>query len=210
MQILRYDSTIGRPVAHLFMFFNQVVDIVDQQWGRLLNDFHQPLLRPDILESYAEEICRKRSSLNNVWGIIDGTTRTCARPRLDQRLDYNGHKRFHCLKYQSITTPNEITANLLDPLKVWRRDSFMLAHSGVMVQLEQHSFDSRGNSLCIYGDAEYPLCRYLQTAFLGNFTQQQKDFNEPMSKERVSVDWLFGDIIKQFQFTDFKKNQKMV
>ena len=79
-----------------------------------------------------------------------------------------------------------------------------------MVQLEQHSFDSRGNSLCIYGDAGYPLCRYLQTAFLGNLTQQQKDFNEAMSKERVSVYWLFGDIIKQFKFTDFKKNQKLV
>ena len=30
-----------------------------------------------------------------------------------------------------------------------------------------------------------------------------------MSKVRVSVEWLLGDIIKQFKFTDFKKNQKM-
>ena len=30
-----------------------------------------------------------------------------------------------------------------------------------------------------------------------------------MSKVRVSVKWLIGDIIKQFIFTDFKKNQKM-
>ena len=30
-----------------------------------------------------------------------------------------------------------------------------------------------------------------------------------MSKVRVSVEWLIGDIIKQFIFTDFKKNQKM-
>ena len=30
-----------------------------------------------------------------------------------------------------------------------------------------------------------------------------------MSKVRVSVEWLLGDIIKQFKFTDFKNNQKM-
>ena len=30
-----------------------------------------------------------------------------------------------------------------------------------------------------------------------------------MSKVRVSVEQLIGDIIKQFIFTDFKKNQKM-
>ena len=198
----------GCPVAQLCMIFNQVVDIVDQQWGRLLNDFNQPLRRPDILESYAEAIYTKISVLDHVWGFIDGTTKPFARPRRDQRLVYNGHKRY-CLKYQSITTPNEIIANLFGLLERRRHDSFMLAHSGVMVQLEQHSFDSQGNSLCIYGDAGYPLRRYLQTPFLGNLTQQQKDFNEVMSKVRASVEWLFGDIIKQFKFTDFKKNQKM-
>ena len=76
-----------------------------------------------------------------------------------------------------------------------RGDSFVLAY--VMVQLEQHSLDSRGNSLCIYGNAGYPLRRYLQTPFHGSLTQQQKDFNEAMSKVRVSVEWLFGDIIKK-------------
>ena len=82
----------GRPVAQLCMIFNhnQVVGIVDQQWGRLLNDFNQPLPRPDLLESYAEAIFRKGSALNNVCVFIDGTTRPCARPRQDQRLVYNG------------------------------------------------------------------------------------------------------------------------
>ena len=91
-------------------------------------------------------------------------------------------------------------------MQVRRHDSFILAHSAVMVQLEKYSFDSRGNSLCIYGDAGYPLRRYLRTPFLGNLTQQQKDFSEAMSKMRVSVEWLFGDIIRQFKLTDFEKN----
>ena len=50
---------------------------------------------------------------------------------------------------------------------------------------------------------------YVQTLFLRNLTQQQKDFNEAINKVRVSVEWFFGEIIKQFKFTDFKKNQRM-
>ena len=65
----RHSDMIPRfrcSVAQLCMIFNQVVDIVDQQWGRLLNDFNQSLLRPDLLESYGEAIYRKGSALNNV------------------------------------------------------------------------------------------------------------------------------------------------
>ena len=56
----------GRPVAQLFMIFNQVVDIVDQQWGRLRNNFNQSLLRSGSLDPYREAINRKVSTLNNV------------------------------------------------------------------------------------------------------------------------------------------------
>ena len=131
----RYADMIprfGRPVAQLCMIFNQVVDIVDQQWGRLLNDFNKLLLRLDLLESYTEAIYRKGSTLSSVWGIIDGTIRPCARPRCDQRLIYNGHKS-HCINYQSIATPNGIVANLFGLLSGRGHDNFMLAHSGVIV-----------------------------------------------------------------------------
>ena len=30
-----------------------------------------------------------------------------------------------------------------------------------------------------------------------------------MSKVRVSLEWLFGDVENQFRFTDFKKNMKI-
>ena len=171
----RYDSTNWPSCSSICMIFNQVVDIADQQWRRLLNNFNQPLLRPDLLESYAGAIYRKGSALNNVWRFIDGTTRPCARPRCEQSLVYNGHKGCHCLKYQSITTPNGITANLFGPLEGRRLlKSFMLPHSGVMFQLEQHSFDSQRNSLCIYGDAGYPLRRYLKTPFLGTLRNSKK------------------------------------
>ena len=156
----------GCPVAQLCMIFNQIVDIVDQQ--RLLNDFNQPLLRPDILKSYVEAIYRKGSALNNVWGFIDGTTTQCARPRRDQRLVFNGHKRYHCLKYQNITTPNGIIANLFDPLEGRRHDSFVLGHSGVMIQLD--------NIHSILEEVVYVFLVMLDTLCADNYTFSWKPY----------------------------------
>ena len=36
-----------------------------------------------------------------------------------------------------------------------------------------------------------------------------EDYNKAMSEVRVSVEWLFGDIINSFKFLDFKKNLKI-
>ena len=35
------------------------------------------------------------------------------------------------------------------------------------------------------------------------------DFNSSMSKVRVTVEWMFGEVINNFKFTDFKKNLKI-
>ena len=38
---------------------------------------------------------------------------------------------------------------------------------------------------------------------------QMEEFNRCMSTVRVSVEWLFGDIINFFKFVDSKKTQKI-
>ena len=64
--------------------------------------------------------------------------------------------------------------------------------------------------MCIYGDPAYPLRPQLQAPFKGALiTQQQKEWNKSMSKVRVSVEWIFGDIVEYFKFLDFKKNLKV-
>ena len=35
------------------------------------------------------------------------------------------------------------------------------------------------------------------------------DFNSSMSKVRVTVEWMFGEVINNFKFTDFNKNLKI-
>ena len=87
----------------------------------------------------------------------------------------------------------------------------MLAMSGLLEQLEEHSFSPEGAALCIYGDPAYPHRIHLQRPFARQLalTPEQQAFNQSMSQVRIAVEWVFGDIINYFKFLDFKKNLKI-
>ena len=65
---------------------------------------------------------------------------------------------------------------------------------------------------CAYMEIQHtPLSPFLQAPYklrAAPLTQQQIDFNKSMSMNRVSVEWLFGDVVNTFKFIDFKKNLK--
>ncbi|XP_071478438.1 uncharacterized protein [Diadema antillarum] len=123
---------------------------------------------------------------------------------------YNDHKRIHSLKFQSVTATNGMIANLFGPIEGRRQDCFMLYRmSGLLAALEQRSHNSAGEVLCVYGDPAYPMRPHLQAPFKGNLTPDQQDYNKSMSSVRITVEWLFGDIVNFFKFVDFKKTQKV-
>ena len=73
----------------------------------------------------------------------------------------------------------------------------MLADSGLLNDMGNFAFSSAGQPVCIYGDLAYPLQIHLQAPYCqGRLTQQMEDYNKAMSEVRVSMEWLFGDIIK--------------
>ena len=86
----------------------------------------------------------------------------------------------------------------------------MLADSGLLADLEQHSYSAEGNPLCIYGDPAYPLRVHLHSPFRDQvITPEMQHFNTSMSSVRISVEWLFADIVNYFKFLDYKKNLKI-
>ena len=85
----------------------------------------------------------------------------------------------------------------------------MLRHSGLLDQLQQHAQTPNGEPFCLYGNPAYPLQVHLQAPFRGNLNPLQEELNSQMSKVRISVKWLFNEIIKYFAFPDFKKNLKI-
>ena len=172
---------------------------------------NQAWLSPPNLQSFADAIHNKGAALNNCWGFVDGTVRPICRPGRNQRLFYNGHKRMHALKFQSVFAPNGIIANLYGPVEGRRHDSAILAMSGLLPQLEEYSFSPAGLALCIYGDPAYPHRIHLQRPYerRAPLSEKEQAFNQSMSEVRVSVEWVFGDIVNYFKFIDFKKNLKI-
>ena len=209
----RYSDMIyrfGRAVSQLSMVFNQMLDILDNHFGRLLQDMNQPWFNPHNLQLFADSIYRKGAALDNVWGFIDGTVKPCSRTKLFQRQLYNGHQKTHALKFQQVSAPNGLIANLFGPVEGRRHDCAMLQISGLQDILQRFSHGPNGELLCTYGDPAYPLRRHLQAPFRGKrLAPAQDDFNKSMSKSKVTVEWLFGDILGNFKFVDFKKNLKV-
>ena len=67
-----------------------------------------------------------------------------------------------------------------------------------------------GCPLCVYGDSDYPLRVHLQSPFRNIIlTPQIVNFNNATSSVRVSVEWLFGNIVEYSKLVDFKKNLKI-
>ena len=200
----------GRAIPQLCMINNAVMNRIYTRWGFLLTSFNQDWLSSQKLLQYAQKVYNKGAPLDNCWGFVDGTVRPVCRPGVNQRVLYNGHKKVHAIKFQSVVTPNGMIANLFGPLEGRRHDSALLARSGLLQDLQQHSIAPNGDLLCIYGDPAYPLRQQLQRSFGGaHLTPDQRQYNQAMSSVRVSVEWVFGDIVNYFKFLDFKKNLKI-
>ena len=117
---------------------------------------------------------------------------------------YNGHKRVHAIKCQSVVTPNGVIANLSGPFEGKSHDSTMLHESGLLTDLRRVAFYN-GGPLCLYGDPAYPLGVHLQGPFTGNnLTSQMELYNKSMSEVRVAVELLFGNITNYLNLLTLK------
>ena len=185
------------------------MDRIYNRFSYLLEEFNLPFLTPIKLEEYCRAIKRKGAALDNCFGFIDGTVRPVCRPTVNQRM-YNGHKKIHALKFQSVVIPNGIIGNMYGPIEGKRHDCALLRLSNLLTKLEQYAISTNGISLCLYGDPAYPIRMHLQCPFRSiAFSPQQIAFNTSMSQVRTAVEWVFGDITKWWAFTDFKKNLKL-
>ena len=83
----------------------------------------------------------------------------------------------------------------------------MVAGSNLLQDMQRYAFslETAVRPLCVYGDPAYPSRVHLQTPFRKMIlSPQMVNFNKAMSSVRVSVEWLFGDIVEYFNFVDFK------
>ena len=129
----------ARPVPELCVINNHLMLFTHDRWGFLLNDFRRNILNPQNFVRYARAIHAKGAPLTNFWGFIDVTVRPVSRPGNNHRLQYNGHKRVHAIKFQSVATPDGMVALLHGPYEGRRHDSGILRESVLLPMLQQHS-----------------------------------------------------------------------
>ena len=208
----RYTDMVphfGRNPTELCLIFNQVLDHVYDTHQHRMQSWNQFFLQPNMLREYADAIERKGAPLTNCFGFVDGTVLRICRPTANQRVVYNGHKRVHGIKFQSVALPNGLIGNFDGPYEGRRHDSTILQESGLLIDLQRVAWFNQ-QPLCIYGDPAYPLQVHLQAPFrTGNLAPNQESFNKAMSEVRVAVEWLFGEIKTFFKFVDFKSQQKI-
>ena len=216
---LSYPNTLGdmceefgRSKPSLSIVFNITLQWIFRNWDGLLTDpFTHQFLTPARFAKYCQAVRRKTSVPLDVWGFIDGTVRSVCKPSIHQRMFYNGHKRVHALKYQSCVTPDGLICHLFGPVEGRRHDSGVLLESGLLPRLQQFARKPNGQPCALYGDPAYPLSLFLMKGYQGAaLTAEQQEFNTAMNSARMVVEWSFGDVVAQWAFNDFKKQQKIM
>jgi hypothetical protein len=104
-----------------------------------------------------------QNSLTTMVGFIDGTMHCMCQPSFFQRLLYSGHKHHHGIKFQSVVTPDGLIAYFFGPIPASRHDSYMLAESNLLLQLQQQFHHQPPYAL--YGDAAYGTSQYCFRGF---------------------------------------------
>lgn len=115
----RYSDMIpifGRSVPEISMISNEVIDWIYNTHHHRITQWNHPILDPASLQTYADAIQNRGAALDNCFGFIDGTVRPICRPVMNQRTVYNGHKRVHALKFQSVALPNGLIGHLYGPV----------------------------------------------------------------------------------------------
>ena len=115
----RYGDMIhrfARPVPEICMITNEVTDYLYDNHAHRILQWNEDVLNPGKLQEYANAIYNKGAPLDNCFGFVYGTVRAISRPGHNQRTVYNGHKRIHALKFQSVVVPSGIIANMFGPV----------------------------------------------------------------------------------------------
>ena len=142
----RYSDSIprfGHPVPVMSMICNTVVDFIYNLRGHTVTEYNHHLLDSASLQGYADALFAKGAALDNCFVLVDGTVRPIRRPGEMQRALYNGHKRVHGLKFQSVAPPNGLIANLFEPVGYMAPDIalFISANAKTMRRYKHEAYD---------------------------------------------------------------------
>jgi hypothetical protein len=213
----KLEIMFGRAHTNCSLIVGHGVRLLYARFGARLIDFDVQLLLPRI-HLYFQAIARKSAgAVTTCFGLIDGTVHFITRPRIKgrvrrvrnnnniQRAVYNGHKRHHGIKFQSIVLPDGIVAQMFGPVEGRRHDATLLKLS--KIDQKMHLLPPRS---FVYGDQAYQVRPWLLSPYRGlNKPHYQRRWNRAMRTVRISVEHGFKIITTLWAHLKFIPAQKI-
>ena len=97
----------GRNPSEICLIFNCVLHYNYNRFNHLLSSWNQDILQLNSLALYCNLIHQK-----NYLGFVNGKVLRISCPKVNQNIVYNGHKRVHGIKFQSLALPNGLIGKL--------------------------------------------------------------------------------------------------
>lgn len=153
------EAYFGRSDSGISNIFLHTLHLLDVKYSEILAFGGH--IAANRLNIYANAIFGVGAPYMNIWSFIDGTVRGICRPQprkngtgkmLTQQSVYNGHKRKHGLKFQTVVTPDGLIIHLYGPYPGRNHDIKMFAESGLAGRVRN---DSRFANYRIFGDCAY-------------------------------------------------------
>lgn len=227
-----FKTIFGLGHTAVSMVFNAFIEFLVNNWGYLLFDnlqFWLPYL-PDCAQAVRDKCNEKGCYFPpgglRVAGFIDNTMNATCRPGggpardgqnaprndpLIQRAWYNGWKKMHGMKYQTVDLPNGMNMHVWGPISIRHNDLTSLRDSHINDLLVDLQHD-REYQWVIYGDSAYvhvPDSHILARHHNDNNTERQTLENRALSACRECIEWDYGDVGKMWAMVDYKKKLKI-
>lgn len=149
-----------------------------------------------------------------IFGFIDDTLRETCRPGGEnedvQRSFYNGWKKLHALKFQSVDLPNGMIMDMTKAYSGRRSDLLTLRKSTINARIRAAQ-EGNLSQFCAYGDSIFPILTHIRRKHKNNpNTERQRNENRLYKKARVTVEWDYGRILELWGYVDWRKNCKIL
>ena len=192
----------GQHPSEISLIFNATLQMVYQNKIHLEYVNNVYWMQVDYLYSYAHTVSDKGTALDACIGFMDGSTKPIARLTENLSVTFSGHKRVHCLRFQSLLLPNGLIGHMSSPLEGRRHDAILLWESDILGQLQQlYRHDRR--PFTVYGDPAFPAQKHFISPIKRQIlTDQERGFNTSMS---VMCGMGFNDIVSNFRFCWFQE-----
>lgn len=187
--------------------FHEAVNSLYANHAELVTTFRTDLLR-ERASLYSKAVEESGGPLDCCVGFIDGTKLKIAKPggpAVIQQSVYSGHKRQHCLTFQTVSTPDGLIFHIYGPMEGRRSDNYLYYKSEIDSFL-QDNMKIDGKQYCIYGDQAYVLRPWMQVGYpRRQATPEQLRYNAEMNAARIAVEWSYGEVKASWATQDYAR-----